>query len=229
MSFLVEGLTILGTVGTAYTGLKNLVKDATGMLVIADDALNLGMDIAQEIVIAIGRENNLTTQQLEDIKFEPDWDYQYSIWEKVGFKTFQGMAKHGNYCSPGWTSGEWFTGNDPKKYRDVKPVDELDSACRNHDFQYNFNKVPRYQTLADVELITRAEQILINNPNYENRDYLRNLISLFKKKIFIDIVKNGNVPNIKLPNVDEYLNKQVESNNQNQKSININDSGLTIE
>lgn len=221
MSFLVEGLIVIGQVAAGYSALKVLAGDLKNVLTIADEGANVALDITQQLIEAIGQENNLSKEELDKIDFTPDYEYQYSTWEKVGFKALQGLTKYGNYCAPGWTSGEWFSGNTPEKYKAVKPIDELDNACRTHDWQYNLNKVPRYQTLADIELVTKAEKILTDNPNISNKDYIRDLISVFKKKIFIDLVKNGNVPNIKLPMPDEVLGTQTPTQQPPQnKSIN---------
>jgi len=68
---------------------------------------------------------------------------------------------HGNYCGPNWTGGKPYAANDSRVDWSVKPIDELDRVCRNHDLSCSKGGC----TAADDErLARRAGMIAIFNP-----------------------------------------------------------------
>ena len=70
---------------------------------------------------------------------------------------------HGKYCGPNWTAGKVLAAkNATDKDFEVKPIDDLDAACRIHDKdirdQGNSFKV-------DTKLMKKAEKIA-RSPKY---------------------------------------------------------------
>jgi hypothetical protein len=48
-----------------------------------------------------------------------------------------GFKYHGKYCGPAWTAGEkiWASKVDDKQYNEVDGTDDLDRACKEHDYR----------------------------------------------------------------------------------------------
>jgi len=68
---------------------------------------------------------------------------------------------HGNYCGPNWTGGKSLASNDPQVDWTVKPIDQLDNACRIHDISCSQGGC----TAADDRRLARkATMIGIFNP-----------------------------------------------------------------
>lgn len=70
---------------------------------------------------------------------------------------------HGKYCGPNWTAGKVLAAKDAtaKDFK-VKPVDDLDAACRIHDLDIN-KRGNSFKT--DQKLETKARRIA-NSPRY---------------------------------------------------------------
>jgi len=70
---------------------------------------------------------------------------------------------HGKYCGPNWTAGKVLAAkNASDKDFQVKPIDDLDAACRIHDKDIR-DKGNSFKT--DTKLMNKAQKIA-NSPKY---------------------------------------------------------------
>lgn len=68
---------------------------------------------------------------------------------------------HGNYCGPNWTGGKPLPSSSKKVDWTVKPIDVLDTACRNHDLACSKGGC---SAADDRRLARKATMIGIFNP-----------------------------------------------------------------
>jgi len=68
---------------------------------------------------------------------------------------------HGNYCGPNWTGGKPYAANDSRVDWSVKPMDQLDTACRIHDIACSKGGCT---SADDRRLARKATMIGIFNP-----------------------------------------------------------------
>lgn len=205
---LAVGVTEVGTeLYAVYQTIKNFKDD---VIIPADNLINTGIDFAEALIQELSNETKLSPEELKNIDYTPNFELTNDAIRRILGKVTAPIQRYGNFCGINWTNNKWDTGNNIDEWKkNIRGVDELDEACRNHDFQYNLTEVPRYSALSDAELISKAESIMERNPGYNQMGYLRNLISLFKKKLFLDIVQNGTLPtNITLPTADDYFNNR---------------------
>lgn len=80
---------------------------------------------------------------------------------------------HGKYCGPNWTAGKVLAAKDAtaKDFK-VKPVDDLDAACRIHDLDIN-KRGNSFTT--DQKLETKARRIA-KSPRYSAKIRARALV-----------------------------------------------------
>lgn len=70
---------------------------------------------------------------------------------------------HGKYCGPNWTAGKVLAAkNATDKDFQVKPIDDLDNACRTHDKDIR-DKGNSFKV--DTKLMNKARKIA-NSPRY---------------------------------------------------------------
>lgn len=70
---------------------------------------------------------------------------------------------HGKYCGPNWTAGKVLSAkNASDKDFEVKPIDDLDAACRIHDKDIR-DKGNSFKV--DTKLMRKAEKIA-RSPKY---------------------------------------------------------------
>jgi len=67
---------------------------------------------------------------------------------------------HGNYCGPNWTGGKPYAANDSRVDWSVKPIDALDTACKQHDLSC----IDGCSAADDRRLARKAAMIGILNP-----------------------------------------------------------------
>lgn len=214
MAFLLEGLF---TAGAIYETGKEIYNESKGLIYFADNVINKFLDIGEGIILNLDNNNK---KEITDIDYTPSFKSIYTGAQRIAARL---IPKYGLYGGPNYTGGR----SDNITINDfyIKPVDRLDALCRNHDFHYSLINIPRNQLLGDMILISGAESLL-NDDEFKNNDYLKALISLFKKKIFLDISDYGSYQNIPLPSVDDYINKTgvYNENLQGVDKVNLNQS-----